>query len=650
MMGASQSNDGSKSEDFLESLSAYSRQHRAQRWEGTFSEFLTQIVPTSPVRLVRTSHEYIWDMLLWHGRDLPASDSLKARELFKRELFGVDEPLGRVVDYFKAAAAGSDVGRRLLLLLGPPSGGKSTMAILLKRGLEEYSRTDEGALYAVKGSPLRESPLNLIPVSLRAGFREAYGVDISGELSPWARDHVDREYGGDHLRVPIERIFLSEAARCGIGTYAPHDPSTADIADLVGSVDLSKVAQVGDEGDPRAWSWSGAVYAASRGVLEMIEILKVKREFLYLLLTMTQEKNVKVARFPLIYLDETILAHTNLAEFNRFLQEKENEALLDRMVIIKVPYALSYRDEARIYQKLVQGASAFRNTHLDPHVLHLAAVFAILTRHSKPEREGLDLPKKVRIFAGEAVEGFSDTEMVRLKAESPDEGLAGVSPRFVINAISNAITRGNARSLTSMEVLLALKDAIDSDARVDAKQKKQWFDHLVTARKEFYNRWVKEDVHRALFASFEDEGQQLLEKYLDEIEASLDQRQVTDPMTGENRAPDERFLRSVEEKIKVSESGKQSFRQEVIRKAMVAFKAGEKFRLGSHARVREAIEQYLFEERRDVLRLVTSTNRPDEEARQKISVVQERLVKEYGYDEHSAQEALNYVTTLLSQE
>ena len=220
---------------------------------------------------------------------------------------------------------------------------------------------------------------------------------------------MDRECDGDYLRVPVERIFLSEAARCGIGTYAPHDPSTADIADLVGSVDLSKVARVGDEGDPRAWSWSGAVYAASRGVLEMIEILKVKREFLYLLLTMTQEKNVKVARFPLIYLDETILAHTNLAEFNRFLQEKENEALLDRMVIIKVPYALSYKDEARIYKKLVYGAPAFRNTHLDPHVLHLAAVFAILTRHTKPEREGLDLPKKVRIFAGEAVEGFSET-------------------------------------------------------------------------------------------------------------------------------------------------------------------------------------------------------------------------------------------------
>jgi serine protein kinase len=649
-MGVSQLKEGSSPPDFLDSLLRFSKEHRAQRWEGTLSDFLKDILPKSPAGYIRTSHEYIWDMLLWHGRAGEGTDTEKARELFKRELFGVDEPLGRVVDYFKAAAAGSDVGRRLLLLLGPPSGGKSTLAILLKRGLEEYSRTDEGALYAIKGSPLRESPLNLIPTSLRAEFRETYGVSISGELSPWARDYLDRECEGDYLRVPVERIFLSEAARCGIGTYAPHDPSTADIADLVGSVDLSKVARVGDEGDPRAWSWSGAVYAASRGVLEMIEILKVKREFLYLLLTLTQEKNVKVARFPLIYLDETILAHTNLAEFNRFLQEKENEALLDRMVIIKVPYALSYKDESRIYKKLVYGAPAFRNTHLDPHVLHLAAVFAILTRHSKPEREGLDLPKKVRIFAGEAVEGFSDQEAARLRSEAPDEGLSGVSPRFVINALSTAITRGNARSLTSMELLLALKDAIESDARIDSKQKKLWFDHLVTARKEFYNRWVKEDVHRALFASFQDEAQQLLEKYLDEIEASLDQRKVTDPMTGENRAPDERFMRSVEEKIKVSESGKQSFRQEVIRKAMVAFKAGEKFRLASHARVREAIEQYLFEERRDVLRLVTSTARPDDEARQKISVVQERLVKEYGYDEHSAQEALNYVTTLLSQE
>ncbi len=651
LLAADADSDGATA-DFIDTLSSFSRLHRAQRWEGTFGDLLTGILPLNPVALARSSHEYVWDMLRWHGRsaDADASESSRARELFKRELFGIDEPLSRVVDYFKAAAAGSDVGRRLLLLLGPPSGGKSTLAILLKRGLEEYSRTDEGALYAIRGSPLRENPLNLIPTSLRADFRERYGVNISGELSPWARDFVEREFEGDFVRVPVERVFLNEASRVGIGTYAPHDPTTADIADLVGSVDLAKVAQIGDEGDPRAWSWSGAVYAASRGVLEMIEILKVKREFLYLLLTLTQEKNVKVSRFPLIHVDETILAHTNLAEFHKFLQEKENEALLDRMVIIKVPYALSYRDESRIYHKLVSGAPAFRNVHLDPHVLNLAAVFGILTRLVPPAREGLDVAKKLRLYAGEAVEGMPESEAARLRAEAPEEGMTGVSPRFVINALSNAITRGNTHSLTSMELLLALKDSIESDARMDAKQKKAWIDHLVSARKEFYNRWVKEDVHRAMFASFEAEAQQLLEKYLDEVEASLDQRQVSDPITGEARPADERFMRSVEEKIKVSDSGKQSFRQEVVRKAMVAFKAGEKFKLASHARMREAIEQYLFEERRDVLRLVTSTARPDDDARQKISVVQQRLVAEYGYDEHSAREALSYVTTLLAQE
>ncbi len=642
--------DPARRSEFIDSLSSFSRHHRAQRWEGTFGQFLEQILPGSPTAMVRSSHEYIWDMLRWHGRGSDIEEAARSRELFRRDLFGIDEPLTRLVEYFKAAAAGSDVGRRLLLLLGPPSGGKSTVAILLKRGLEEYSRTDEGALYAIKGSPLRENPLNLVPTSLRAQFRETYGVDIQGELSPWAREYVEREFDGEFVRVPVERVFLSEALRQGIGTYAPHDPTTADIADLVGSVDLAKVAQIGDEGDPRAWSWSGAVYAASRGMLEMIEILKVKREFLYLLLTMTQEKNVKVSRFPLIHLDETILAHTNLAEFHKFLQEKENEALLDRMVIIKVPYALSYKDESRIYQKLVSGAPAFRHVHLDPHVLNLASVFSILTRLAKPEREGLDVAKKLRLYAGEAVEGVPESEAHRLRNEAPDEGLTGISPRFIINAISNAITRSNAHSLTSMELLLALKDGIEHDARIDAKQKKGWIDHLVTARKEFYNRWVKEDVHRAMFASFEEEAQQLLEKYLDEVEASLDHRQVTDPITGETRPADERFLRSVEEKIKVSDSGKLSFRQEVVRKAMVAFKAGEKFKLMSHARMREAIEQYLFDERRDVLRLVTSTARPDDDARQKISVVQQRLISEYGYDEHSAKEALSYVTTLLAQE
>lgn len=636
-------------DDFYQSLVAFTKEHQVTRWSGPFSDFLGKIVAADPQGVARTAHQYMWDMIRWtrtgDGRgDLPC-------KLFDDELFGIDESIERVVDYFKAAAAGSEVGRRLLLLLGPPSGGKSTLVILLKRGLEEYSYTDAGALYGINGCPVHESPLHLVPHTLRPSFRETYHVEISGDLCPYCRSRLESEHQGDFMRMPVERIFISEAGRVGVGTYAPHDPSTADLADLVGSVDLSKIAEYGDEGDPRAWSWSGSVYAASRGMLEMIEILKVKREFLYLLLTLTQEKNVKVSRFPLIYLDETILAHTNLAEFRRFLQESENEALLDRMVIIQVPYTLNYNDEARIYKKLISSAApAFREVHLDPHVLHAAAVFATLTRLHDGEDKETELVRAVRVYADEEVDGVNRAEAERIRQKKPDEGLGGVSPRFVINALSNAIIQSDAKSLTTMGVLLALKDSIESDARIDPKKKRQWIDFLVLVRKYFYNRWAKEDVHRALFVSFEQESQDLLDKYLDEVEATLDSRPIKDLITNEERKPDERFLRAVEEKIHISEPGKQSFRQEVVRKAMGAFKRGEKFTLDRHAQLHDAIQQYLFEQRRDVLRLVSSNSRPDDEVKQKISVVEKRLIDEYGYDSHSAREALNYVTTLLSQE
>jgi serine protein kinase len=633
---------------FLKSLVTFSQEHRIAHWSGSFGTFLETVFPGDALGIVRTSHQYIWDMVRAEGW-ADEKGQLRCR-LFEDELYGIEETLDRLVDYLKAASGGSEVGRRLLLLLGPPSGGKSSLVILLKRGLEEYSHTDAGALYAVQGCPAHESPLHLVPHTLRPQFRETYGVEIAGELCPFCAARLAHEYSGDFMRMPVHRIFISEAGRVGVGTYAPHDPTTADIADLVGSVDLSKVSEFGDEGDPRAWSWSGAVYAASRGLLEMIEILKVKREFLYLLLTLTQEKNVKVSRFPLIYLDETIIAHTNLAEFRKFLQEPENEALLDRMVIIQVPYTLSYKEEARIYKKLTSSTQAFREAHLDPHALHVAAVFAILSRLQDGEEKEPGLAAKARLYAGEELEGIARNEVEKMRAKAPDEGLAGVSPRFVINALSNAIIQSQTKSLTSMEVLLALKDAIESDARIDAKRKARLVDFLVIARKDFYNRWVKEDVHKALFVSFEQEAQDLLGKYLDEVEATLDNRTVKDPITNEERKPDERFLRSVEEKIRISESGKPSFRQEVVRKAMGAFKRGEKFTLDSHARLHEAVEQYLFDQRRDVLRLVSSSTRPDEEAKQKISVVEKRLVDEYGYDAHSAREALNYVTTLLAQE
>src|SRR5256885_4431536 len=462
--------------DFLKSLVEFTKDHRAARWSGTLSDFLESIFRSDAKGIVRTSHQYIWDMMRANGFDESFSDGKFRCQLFEDELYGIDDTIGRVLDYFKAASAGSEVGRRLLLLLGPPSGGKSSMVILLKRGLEAYSQTDAGALYAIHGCPVHESPLHLIPHTLRPQFRQTYGVEITGELCPHCMSRLQHDFHGDFMQMPVERIFISEAGRVGVGTYAPHDPTTAGIADLLGPGDLSQVSEFGDEGDPRAWSWSGAVFAASRGVLEMIEILKVKREFLYLLLTLTQEKNVKVSRFPLIHVDEAIVAHTNFAEFRKFLQEPEHEALLDRMVIIQVPYTLDYKEEARIYRKLCSSTQAFREVHLDPHALHVAAVFAVLSRVGEAEERDADNVKKVRVYASEDVEGVAPGDAAKMHAKNPDEGLAGVSPRFVINAVSNAIIQSQAKSLTTMDVLIALKAAIESDARMDGQQKRKWVD------------------------------------------------------------------------------------------------------------------------------------------------------------------------------
>src|SRR5256714_9853282 len=209
--------------DLMKSLVDFTKEHRAAHWTGTFSSFLETVLPADARGIARSSHQYIWDMMRAEGFD-DAAGRFRC-QLFEDELYGIDDTIERVVDYFKAAAAGSEVGRRLLLLLGPPSGGKSSMVILLKRGLEEYSHTDAGALYAIQGCPVHESPLHLVPHTLRAQFRHTHGVEITGELCPHCVQRVAGELNGDFMQMPVQRLFLSEAGRFGAGPYAPHDPS-----------------------------------------------------------------------------------------------------------------------------------------------------------------------------------------------------------------------------------------------------------------------------------------------------------------------------------------------------------------------------------------------------------------------------------------
>src|SRR5579885_978614 len=391
--------------DLVKRLEEYRDRERELQWEGTFAQYFE--IATKKPHVARLSHERIYHMIMDAGVET-ARNGEPRYNFFSQEIFGIEKPLQQIVEYFHSAAQRLEVRKRILLLMGPVGGGKSTIVTLLKRGLERYSRTDQGAIYAIKDCPMHEEPLHLIPQELRAEVEKHYGIYIEGELCPQCRYNLEHNYGGRHEDVIVERIALSEKERIGIGTFAPSDPKSQDITELTGSIDLSTIGEVGVESDPRAYRFDGELNIANRGVMEFIEMLKCDEKFLYSLLTLSQEQNIKTGRFAMIYADEVILSHTNENEYSAFVANKKSEALQDRIIVIKVPYNLRVTQEERIYDKLLKESEALRNIHIAPNTLKVAAMFAVMTRLEPPKKASIDIVKKMKLYDGEDVEGRSE--------------------------------------------------------------------------------------------------------------------------------------------------------------------------------------------------------------------------------------------------
>jgi serine protein kinase len=523
----------------FEKIEAHLHRHRMGAWTGTFRDYL-EMVLKQPL-LAQRAHARLYSMIKAAGVTVDA-DGKERYAFFDNDLFGIDEPLARVVEYFKAAAMGSDVGRRVLLLYGPPSSGKSQLVILLKRGLEAYTQTDAGALYALAECPQHEEPLNLLPHALRQDFQAETGIHVEGELCPLCALHMREEYQGDIYRVPVKRIFFSEKERMGIGTFVPSDPKSQDISELVGSIDLSTVGDYGSESDPRAYRFDGELNVSNRGLMEFIEMLKADERFLYVLLTLSQEKNIKTGRFPLIYADECVISHTNETEFNEFLGNKKSEALHDRMIMVRIPYNLQVSQEERIYNKLLR-QTTLEGVHMAPHTLRVAAIFAVLSRLEEPKMSGLTLLKKLKLYDGEDVEGFRQKDLKLIKEQTEREGMDGISPRFIINRISTSLIRPDTRWINPIDVLRALKDGIEQQSQFKKADRERYANLIAEARRE-YDEIARTDVQKAFFVSFEKEALTLLDNYLDNVEAYLDQTKLTDPITGEEVPPNEKLLRS----------------------------------------------------------------------------------------------------------
>jgi len=630
--------------DLVKRLEEYRDRERELMWEGTFAQYF-EIASKMP-EAAQLSHERIYHMIMDAGVETTRTGE-PYYNFFSQEIFGIEKPLQQIVDYFHSAAQRLEVRKRVLLLMGPVGGGKSTIVYLLKRGLEAYSRTAAGAIYAIKACPMHEEPLHLIPHELRPDVEKEFGLYIEGDLCPHCRYMVDTQYRDRIEEVPIKRITFSEKYRLGIGTFTPSDPKSQDISELVGGIDLSTIGEIGVESDPRAYRFDGELNIANRGVMEFVEMLKTDEKFLYVLLTLSQEQNIKTGRFSMIYADEVVVSHTNEHEYQAFVGNKKSEALQDRIILAKVPYNLRVSDEVKIYEKLLK-QSALKNVHIAPNTLRIASIFAVLTRLEASKKAGMSIMKKLKLYDGEDMEDFKQKDLRELQEEAVREGMDGISPRYVINRLSNALVKPNVTCINPIDALRALRDGLDQHTSITREERERYLNFVSEARKE-YDEMAKKEVQRAFVYSYEEQARTLLNNYLDNVEAYCNKTKLRDPITDEEMEPDEHLMRSIEEQINVSENAKRSFREEILIRISSLARKGQTFDYTSHERLKEAIEKKLFADLRDVVKITTSTRTPDKEQLRKINEVVDRLMAEHGYCHVCANEILRYTGSLLNR-
>lgn len=636
-----------------ESLAEYRDKEKSIHWEGTFDEYF-DIVTQRPL-VAKLAHARVFNMIMKEGFGV-IDENTKRYNFFSEELYGLDKTLQQLVDYFHGAADRLEVRKRILLFMGPVGGGKSSIVTLLKRGLERYTKTDDGAVYAIKGCPMHEEPLHLLPDEIRPRVCQEYpGLYIEGDLCPHCRAMVREKYDLRIEDVKVQRITFSEKERVGIGTFSPSDPKSQDITELTGSIDLARIGEYGVESDPRAYRFDGELNISNRGLMEFIEMLKSDEKFLYGLLTLSQEQSIKTGRFALIYADEVIMSHTNEAEYQIFIGERRKEALQDRIIKIEVPYNLRVSDEVKIYEKLLKqsGLKLGKNAqngemHIAPHSLDVASIFSVLSRLEEPQKAGMSLIKKLRLYDGKEVEGYTQKDVKEIRDQAQREGMDGISPRYVINAISNALSKENTQCINPIDTLRALRDNLDSHTGMTKERKEKFLNLISEARKE-YDEWAKTEVQKAFVYSFEESARTLFNNYLDNIEAYCNKTKLKDPITEEEIEPDEKLMRSIEDQIGVSEAAKKTFREEILIRISSLARRGQKLEYSAHDRLREALEKKLFDDLKNVVKITTSTKTPDQEQQKRINEVTNRLIADHNYCFECANELLKYVGTLLNR-
>jgi serine protein kinase len=664
------------------------KEYAELNWSGSFEDYLGLIRKNPAV--TRTAFQRVYDMILSYGQEeyIDNKKRLIRYNFFKDEqhggrdaIFGLDIPLMRLVSVLQSAAQRYGTERRVILLHGPVGSSKSTIARLIKRGLEEYSRTPEGAMYtydwvlpealaSVAGGqrefkcPMHEEPLRLIPLDWRDKALVDLGVNVPGRQSVQIEGDLDpacrlifRELMLHHKgswadvvkHIRCRRLILSEQDRVGVGTFQPKDEKNQDSTELTGDINYRKIAEFGSDSDPRAFNFDGEFNIANRGIIEFIEVLKLDVAFLYDLLGASQEHKIKPKKFAQTDIDEVILGHTNEAEYKKLLSNEFMEALRDRTVKIDIPYITRISEERRIYEK-DYNAARIRGKHIAPHTLETAAMWAVLTRLEDPKKNQLTLVQKMKLYDGKTLPGFTQDNIKELRKEAVREGMDGISPRYIQDKISNALVSDRGEGCVNpFMVMNELESGLRHHSLITNDDQRRHFSMLLGMVKQEYEDMVKNEVQRAISAD-EEAIAKLCANYIDNIKAYTQKERVKNKYTGQDEEPDERLMRSIEEKIDIPESRKDDFRREIMNYIGALAVEGRQFDFRTNERLQKALELKLFEDQKDSIKLTSLVSAVvDRDTQEKIDVVKNRMIRNYGYCEICSTDVLNFVASIFAR-
>jgi serine protein kinase len=641
-------NNGSS--DFQKLIQEDRETRKKSAWKGTMLEYL-ELVRENP-GTHKLAHKRLYDMINDQGTvevDLEQNprlkrifkgEKLRVFNFFADEFFGMEKTINQIVRYFHSASLKGEESRQVLYLVGPVGSGKSSLVERLKKGLEHLP-----AIHAIEGCPMFEEPLHLVPRHLRKEFSKMLGTEIEGDLCPVCRYRLKEDFQGKWEEVPVRTYDFSIRAKRGVGVVPPVDPNNQDTSVLIGGEDISKL-DLYSEGDPRVLDLTGALNVGNRGMVEFIEVFKNETEYLHAMITATQEKSIPApGRHGMIYVDTCIVAHSNEAEWKKFKSDHTNEAILDRIVTVKVPYNMRLSEEVKIYKKIIR-QSQF-TADIAPHTIEIASMFAILSRLEPTNK--CDLMTKLKLYNGEEVVEKGKTkkiDVVELREEAKSEGMNGISTRFIMKALDNALSDNiEMNAIHPISVRESLVHMVkEADFADDVK--KRYLEFLQDTLHKEYLEVLEKEITKAFVYSYQEQAESLFQNYLDHAEAYVTKKKFKDRSTGEVLEPDEGFMKSIEEQIAIIGTACDGFRQEVIAYLWSAGRRGEKVSYESYEPLKEAIEKKLMMSVRDVSRIITKARTRDDDQQKKYGRMVEQLIRN-GYPASCVDVILKYAANNL---